>query len=132
MVGVGLIAKSSSSISRIWHDTRRYQLAIDELDNQMDRLLVLAPVQRQDALANLKPSTTAQSVLPMVTLAGKQISDDLGSRIHLELNWQRMGIAQPLELISWLPPTVPHSAEATETTDASNVASDSNAQGITP
>ncbi len=87
---------------RLRQQTRQHQLALDELSNQLERILSLDATARDDAIRDLKPSEHLVNSLPGCTLAAK-VEDS--ERIVLSLNWDRTINSTPVILTGWLDPT---------------------------
>lgn len=99
----GVVSQVATSIFRLNAETHRVQLACDELRNQMERLLSVESRKELDsALANLQITSELETWLPLGTLEGEVDSDELGIRIELAINWQRVAEAEPLRLIGWI------------------------------
>lgn len=90
--------------SRIWKQTRNHQLALDELNGQMDHLLMLSAAEREAALESLEVSSTVAAILEEATLEADLISDSDGKRIELSIDWDRIGDPPPLTLTAWVAP----------------------------
>ncbi|QDV11529.1 hypothetical protein CA51_13980 [Rosistilla oblonga] len=99
---IGTFAPMSLSAGRMWQQTRHHQLALDELSNHLDRLLALPEDQRGAELQSLQPSAAAQAALPAASLTAVQVSDEDGTRVTIEINWQRQTPSQPLSLTGWI------------------------------
>lgn len=102
IVAVSLLSRAHNGLSQLWTETRRYQLATDELCNQMERLLVDAESQQIGSLKPLQVTPEIAEVLPGAVLEGTWVSDSLGRRLVLTINWQSRGAADPLQLVGWL------------------------------
>ena len=102
MATVGVVATATVGTNKLLHANRDFILASDELANQMDQLLMLRDQQLSQALQQLQASELVTSQLVSVQLKGQLIEDESGKRLHLSINWKRMGPAQPLTLVSWL------------------------------
>lgn len=99
---IGTFTPMSLSAGRLWQQTRQHQLALDELSNQLDRLLVLSEPDRAAAIESLQPSAAALAALPEASLSAVQQSDRDGVRVKVELSWQRAVPAVPLSLTGWI------------------------------
>jgi hypothetical protein len=102
IVGVVVVARTQISLQRLWNDNRSYQLANDELSNQLQRLTRLPIEQLPGQLASLSVHEQLQLELPDSHLTGQLVQDQLGPRIQLELAWKRAGSAAPLRMVGWL------------------------------
>ncbi len=83
---------------RLRQQTRQHQLALDELANQLQRLLSLDDDARAASLRELEPSPHLQSSLPGCTLKAETPGDD---RLVLSLNWDRPIDSVPVRLTGW-------------------------------
>lgn len=101
-VAVGVVGKASFKFRKLWNDTRHFQLASDELGNQMRRLRLLDRESAQSQIQSLEIDETVAAILPEAQLQGRVVDDELGVRIVLTINWQRIGEPKPVELIGWL------------------------------
>jgi len=99
--GLAIIGKLSIASGRMWQQTRHEQVALEELSNQLERLVALPPEQRRDAIAQLEPSAFAVERLPGVTITSQSLKDHAGQRITLQINWNRFFPAKPLTLVGW-------------------------------
>ncbi|WP_145092674.1 PB1 domain-containing protein [Rosistilla carotiformis] len=99
---IGTFAPMSLSSGRMWQQTRHHQLALDELSNQMDRLLALPEDQRGAELDLLEPSAAVQAALPEASLTAAEVSDEDGTRLTVAIDWQRPTPSQPLSLTGWI------------------------------
>ncbi len=94
---------------RLWVDVRHHQLALDELSNQLERLVTLDTETAKSQLARLEPSESAEQTLANVKLQGNWLDDDDGRRITLSIQWDRPAPATPLTMMAWVvPPGVHH------------------------
>ena len=109
VVAAGLLAAAFSvtaplvvTSGRMWQQTRHQQLAMDELSNQMERLLVISEEQQAEALQQLAVSEQLAEVLVDARLTSEIIDDDDGKRLVLSMTWDRGVEALPLRLVGWL------------------------------
>lgn len=119
---LGALAPLAIAAGRIRRDARHYQLALEELSNQLDRLSSLNGDERTAALAALAPSDDLSGSLPDATLKGEIVRDEDGTRLVLTLDWKRPRAAAPLQLVGWL------DALPAETADASSESSEEDSQ----
>lgn len=101
LVGIAIVGKSSYNFRRLWSDTRYYQLATDELCNQMQLLTVLPKEQLVNSIGSLTVSSEISDVLPDAKIVGQLVEDAQGVRIRLAMDWKRVGTGEPLVLIGW-------------------------------
>jgi hypothetical protein len=104
---VSVVTQLAVRSGRLRMDARHYQVATEELSNQLDRLLVLEESSRGEELKNLTPSPHAQNALSSPELTGAILDDADGRRIVLSLTWDRFGKREPVTLVGWLPPQDP-------------------------
>ena len=86
---------------RLWNDTQHYRRAIEELTNQLERLTTLDAESLDASLGELQPSAEIQSALPNPRLTGERIADEHGTRVRLEIVWDRVGNPMPVSLSAW-------------------------------
>lgn len=102
MIGVVVVAKSSVSLQRLWSDTRQFQLATDELANQLQRLTRLPARDAAEQINNLRVSEPISAVLPEAKIQAELLQDANGDRVSLSIQWKRFGTSNPLTLVGWL------------------------------
>ena len=105
ITGLSLLGTVAFRTGKLWQDTRHYQLAMDELTNQLERLTSLDESEIDEQLAELTVSTAVQDDLPFAKLSGRKFSDENGTRVLLEIEWDRLGSSEPLTLVGWISPT---------------------------
>jgi hypothetical protein len=101
LAAIGLMASMIPRIGRSWRETRNYQLATHELANQLELLTSLDSGELTTALANLNVSEELIDELPGATLTAEKSSDEFGTRIRLEIGWDRGPDSQPISMIGW-------------------------------
>lgn len=99
---IGLVTPLTVRVGRVWQSTRQYRLAINELANQMELLTGQQMEECNAALANLKPSAIVSESLPGAQLQGEIVRDQDGTRLVLQLDWDRGSKSVPLSLVGWL------------------------------
>lgn len=90
---------------RLLASARHQRIAVEELANQMDRLMALDRGAREAFLAAPEPSSFAAARLPGATLAAAvdPPAGALGRRIVLSIEWEEPGRrGRPLRLAGWL------------------------------
>lgn len=109
IVAAGLLVTSISLLAtgvvagwKLQRLERQQNVATDELSNQLEQLLVLSPAAAATAIAQLEPSSWALQTLPNAKLSAELIDDHFGSRVVLEIHWQRIGDSTPLIAVGWL------------------------------
>lgn len=108
LLSVVLTAATSLVVrhGRLLQVHRDYQVALDEVSNQLERLTALPPGDVPAAVAELKPSTFASEHLPGAELRGTIEPADLGQRVTVELTWdESQGRSTPVTLAAWILPT---------------------------
>ena len=90
---------------RLRQETRHQQLALDELSNQLERLLSLDAKDRESEMASLFLPEHIIATLPGAKLDGKSIGDENGTRIELNLSWDHPIQSTPLSLVGWVDAT---------------------------
>ncbi len=87
---------------RLRQQTRQQQLALDELTNQLQRLLALDEDKRTSSLENLESSEEIKSTLPPFILHAEEIDDEEGKWMQLTLTWQPPRNSPPVSLVGWI------------------------------
>lgn len=101
---ISLLTMFSVRTGKLWQDGRHYRLAVEELTNQLEKITSLDEAEIDARLADLQPSVEIQSVLPNARLSGETVSDEHGTRVTLEITWNRPGSAKPVSLVTWIAP----------------------------
>lgn len=99
---VAVTGRLATASQRVWQQTRYQQLAMDELANRMDYLLALPDSTRSEQISSLEVSPWIAEILPTPKLEGEPISDELGSRLRLRLQWGQGRQISSCELVGWL------------------------------
>ncbi len=102
VTSISLLATGAVAGWKLQRLERQQNVAADELSNQLEQLLALSPAAAVAAIAQLEPSSWALQTLPSAELSGELIDDQFGSRIVLEIQWQRIGDSTPLIAVGWL------------------------------
>ena len=98
------------SHGRLLASHRDYQLALEELSNQADRLAALPAAELPKAIEELVPSPLATAKLPGAKLQGELAPDDFGQRLSLSLSWEgAQGRTAPLRIAAWVFPSAKQS-----------------------
>lgn len=101
--------------NRILASARHYRLALDELSNQVERIVSLPPEDVPKAVEKLAPSPFAAKYLAGAKLSGVVAPADTGERVTLSITWDEPGRdAAPLSLTAWLPPDIGETDDAAE------------------
>ncbi len=96
-----------SQLNQVWHSTRLFQLASQELMNQMDGIMQLSSDECRTALIDLKVSQELRAVIPDARLTGKMESSSDGQRVVLSLHLPTSVRTEPIVLVGWLHGGVP-------------------------
>lgn len=102
VVAMNFAGPMIARINHLWVDTQTHQFAIDELSNQMDVLVQLAPAKVEETLQDLRVSEAFDKAVPGATLTGELSEDQLGQRLTLSLSWIDVADAKPIQLSGWL------------------------------
>jgi hypothetical protein len=102
IAGLAIVSQGTLQTKRLMQDIRCYQLATDELANQLERLTAMKRKVREQALSQLQPSVAIRSILKDVKLRADEISDADGERIRISIQWDRRGPSVPLVLEGWI------------------------------
>lgn len=102
VTAMSLVVQGTYSLRKLERSGREFQLASDELSNQLERLVSMQRSDLNLELTKLQPSQLVESNLPDVMLTGALISDAMGDRIRVEIDWRRAGDPPALSLTAWL------------------------------
>lgn len=102
VTGITLISRGAVQTLRLRQDARHYQLALDEVANQLDPLTAMPTQDRLSALEALQPSEMIQTILPNPKLKAETINDENGERVVIQLEWDRMSTSKPVSLVGWV------------------------------
>ena len=103
---IGTLTTSTVRSMRLMKDTRDQQLALEELSNQLERLMALDEVTRNEEINALMPSNEVARALEDATLKADLIEDEQGQRLIVSLNWNRGADANPKQLVGWIKPSL--------------------------
>jgi Tfp pilus assembly protein FimT len=82
---------------------REYQMALDELSNQLERLGALPAAELPAAVEKLAPSELAAAHLSGAKLTGELAAADEGQRLTLHLVWDEpQRKSAPVSMASWI------------------------------
>ncbi len=104
ITALSLLVSLSFRTGKLWQDTQHYTLAVNELTNQLERLTAFDAAEIDEQLADLWPSESVQLALPNPRLSAAKLVDEFGTRIKLEITWDRPGHAKPVALTAWVAP----------------------------
>ena len=102
ITAISLVVTVSFRTGRVWQDSRHYQLAVEQVHNELERLTAFDASKIDAELTRLTVSDQIQAALPNPHLAGRKISDEFGDRVEVSLSWERLGSAQTVSLVGWL------------------------------
>ncbi|MCY2983810.1 MAG: hypothetical protein NTY15_09250 [Planctomycetota bacterium] len=91
-----------SQLNQAWHSTRLFQIASQELMNQMDGLMQLSSDECRTAVSDLKVSPELLAVIPDARLTGKMESSSDGQRVVLFFQLPTSVRSEPIVLVGWL------------------------------
>jgi hypothetical protein len=89
-------------LNRIHKESLQYQIAVQALANELERLRILEPTVSNRDLESLQLPAYVSRRLPNATLQAVALQDDLGTRVKLSLQWDRVGNPPPVEMVGWL------------------------------
>jgi len=89
-------------ISRIEKGTQQYQAAVDEIANQLEKIVSLDEDSRENSLKSVTVSEGLEGILPNAVFTSQELNDSDGHRITLSLNWDRNGPSEPVTLTAWI------------------------------
>lgn len=102
VTAMGLVATCVVASQRMQCMQREHRLAVDELSNQLERLIALPPSEVKSNLQKLAPSDWLVERLSESELTAQYTSDEFGDRVELKLQWKRVGNPPPLVAVAWL------------------------------
>ena len=89
-------------INLVWKDIHHHRVAMGELSNQLEELTQLSRVSAEEAINDLQPSSVCVRSLRNPVLQGELTDDAFGTRIVLQINWDRRNPGKPIELVGWI------------------------------
>ena len=98
----GIASPLFSRLNQVWHTTRLYQLASQELMNQMETLIHLSREECEDALQQLAIAPEIVAVIPEAQLTGNLDTSDDGDRVLLAFRLPSSVRMEPILLVGWL------------------------------
>ncbi|QDT00792.1 type IV pilus modification PilV family protein [Adhaeretor mobilis] len=117
VVALSVVGSLTVRTGRLWQDSRHYRLALDELSNQLDRLTTLDQANLATAIQEIKPSEQIEAALPNPKLSVELLSDEYGTRLLMQLAWDRLGKSSPVSLVGWVDPLPKTASEAEPNTE---------------
>lgn len=89
-------------LSRIHKESLQYQIAVQTLANELSRLRSLESQTTASELENLEVPSYVLKRLPKANLHAVVLRDELGTRVQLSLQWERVGNPPPVQMVGWL------------------------------
>jgi hypothetical protein len=102
--GMAVIGKLTVATGRVWQQSRYERLAMEELSNQLERYTALWPDLSAEQRSEIAPSPEIADRLPGATLTLIPIQDALGTRLEMQIDWDRGVLAVPITLVAWIDP----------------------------
>jgi Tfp pilus assembly protein PilV len=102
LVLASLLPSLGFHLSRIHKESLQYQIAVQTLANELERLRSIEPTASSRDLERLQLPAYASRRLPNATFQAVALQDDLGTRVKLSLQWDRVGKPPPVEMVGWL------------------------------
>ncbi len=112
-----MVGQLTVRTGRLWQECRGYRLALDELTNQLDQLAALSAEERDIALTRLAPSESICAALPNPKFISEVRADQDGTRLHLQLAWDRLDGEKQIGLVRWIDPLAAIGEQASTLTD---------------
>lgn len=103
LTGIGLLTRGTVGAKQLWQDARHYQLALDELSNQLELLLALEPDKRQAAIDSLAVSESLQRAVPTAQLTVESRDDEDGTSLTVSIASDPAERMPRISLVGWLP-----------------------------
>jgi len=88
-------------LNQVWHSTRWYQLASQELMNQMETITQLSHEECTAAIEKLAIAPEILDAIPGAELSGKIVPSSDGDRIVLSLQLPASVRSEPIILVGW-------------------------------
>lgn len=95
------VVTGAVSLQRVWRDGNHYRLAIDTLNNKLEKLTLLDGDELAAASKKIESSPELKQQLSNVEIQCELQELEHGTRIALSLNWDRQGDLKPIELVGW-------------------------------
>jgi hypothetical protein len=89
-------------LNQVWHSTRWYQLASQELMNQMEAITQLSREECDQAVQQLAIAPEILAAIPGAELSGKLESSKDGDRVVLSFQLPASVRSEPIVLVGWL------------------------------
>jgi Tfp pilus assembly protein PilV len=118
---IGVMSTLVARSKRVQQSTRQYQIASQELANQLDVLTRTDAASLANALNAIRPTESIARSLPDVQLTGRLLDDSDGKRVELSISWSRNvagAVAQPLRMVAWVPNANRGARQTSQTSEA--------------
>lgn len=99
---IALASPLFSRLNQVWNSTRWYQLASQELMNQMEEITQLSHPECRDALNEMRISSAIRAAIPNGQLTGRMESSADGDRVILAFQLPASVRSEPIVLVGWL------------------------------
>ena len=99
---VSLVTSLSFRIQRVWRDVDYQRVAVNELQNHLDRLVRMDEVEADAYLSQLAVTEKTQRVFKTATIVSNSQKDSLGTRITLKIQWESRIPTKPVEMSAWV------------------------------
>ncbi len=99
---ISIVPSLGYHLNRIQKESLQYQIAVQTLANELDRLRALDPSDPSRLLQNLPLPSYISDRLPNATMRAVTMHDALGLRVQLSMQWERVGNPPPVEMVGWL------------------------------
>lgn len=107
--GISLVSTGAFQVARMTQACRRYQLAQDEVANQIEMLVHLKADELVDVIGRLEVSEQVQATLDKPVMSAALIDDEDGKRVFAKLFWKEGESTITVSLMGWV--VQPHEAE---------------------
>ena len=97
-----IVSPLFSRLNQVWHSTRWYQLASQELMNQMESITQLSRQECNTAIEELEIAPEILAAIPGAELTGKMDPSSDGDRIVLSIQLPASVRSEPILLVGWL------------------------------
>lgn len=101
IAATSFVVTGAVSLQRVWRDGNHYRLAIDTLNNELEKLTLLDGDELAAASEKIEASQELEQQLSNVEIQCELQELEHGTRIALSLNWDRQGDLKPIELVGW-------------------------------
>ena len=99
---IAIVSPLFARLNQVWHSTRWYQLASQELMNQMEVMTQLSREECNGAIKQIRISSEILDVIPKAELTGRVESSADGDRVVLFFQLPASVRSEPIVLVGWL------------------------------